>query len=150
MVDRKFSMGVILFIFNRDFSKMFLLKRNEEKRRRNKADWGNVGGIVELGETLVNACVREAEEEIGVKLNPEKIKLIEIKETPFFNEIFHAIHFVYATILDENEKIILNFNGQYESEEYKWFNLNNLPDKMLDSKQDVLNIVEKAKKEYLV
>ena len=82
MIDRKFGLGVVICIFNRDFSKILLLKRNEEKRNKNKADWGNVGGKVGLGEKLVNACIRETKEEIGVTLNPEKLIIIvpDIKE----------------------------------------------------------------------
>ena len=64
MENRKFGLGVIVCIFNRDFSKMLLLKRNKEKRKLNKADWGNAGGRVELGERLVNACVRETKKKI--------------------------------------------------------------------------------------
>lgn len=136
MEDRKFGLGVIVCVFNRDFSKILLLKRNEEKRKRNKADWGNIGGRVELGEKLIETCLREAKEEIGVDLNPEKLKLIEIKETPFLSEIFHAIHFVYATILDEKEEINLN----NESEEYKWFGIRDLPNKMLDTKGEIIRL----------
>ena len=149
MEDRKFGLGVIICIFNRDFSKILLLKRNEEKRKGNKADWGNVGGRVELGEKLVDSWLREAKEEIGVDLNPKKLKLIEVKETPYLTDIFHAIHFVYAAILDENEKIILNFNGDYESDEYKWFNLKELPDKTLDLKEDLIKLSIVAKKKFL-
>ncbi len=149
MENRKFGLGVIVCIFNRDFSKMLLLKRNEEKRNRNKADWGNVGGRVKLGEKLVDACLREAKEEIGVDLNPQKLKLIEVKETPFLTDVFHAIHFVYAAILDENKKIILNFNGDHESDGYKWFNLKELPDKTLDPKEDLIKLSIAAKKKFL-
>jgi 8-oxo-dGTP pyrophosphatase MutT (NUDIX family) len=145
-IERKFGLGVIVYIFNRDFSKILLLKRNEEKRNRNKADWGNVGGRVELGEKLIDACLREAKEEIGIDLNSKKLKLIEVKETPYLTDIFHAIHFVYATILDEKEKITLNFNGNHESDEYKWFNLKELPDKTLDKKEDIIETTNKAKK----
>ncbi len=143
--NRKFGLGVIVCIFNRDFSKILLLKRNEEKRKKCGADWGNVGGRVELGEKLIDACLREAKEEIGVNLDPEKLKLIEIKETPFMSKIFHAIHFVYATTIEENEKISLNFDCDNESEEYKWFNLKELPDKTLDKKQDIFKWKEIAK-----
>jgi len=124
------------------------LKRNEEKRNRNKADWGNVGGRVELGEKLIDACLREAKEEIGVDLNPKKLKLIEVKEAPHLTDVFHAIHFVYATIIDEDEKIILNFNGNHESDEYKWVKLTNLPDKTLDKKQDIIETANKAKEMF--
>src|SRR3989338_1789574 len=149
MENRKFGLGVIVCLFNRNFSKILLLKRNEEKRNRNKADWGNVGGRVELGEKLVDACLREAKEEIGVNLNPEKLKLIEVKETPYLTDIFHAIHFIYAGILDENEKIILNFNGEPESDEYKLFNLKKLPDKTIDPKDDLIKLSIAAKKKFL-
>jgi len=132
-------------VFNRDFSKIFLLKRNEEKRNKNKADWGNVGGRVELGEKLIDACIREAKEEIGVNLDPEKLKLIEIKETPYLTDVFHAIHFVYATTLDENEEITLN----EESDECKWFKLEELPDKTLDPKEYIIKLGLLARKEFL-
>ena len=144
MVERKFGLGVVICIFNRDFSKIFLLKRNEEKRDRNKADWGNVGGKVELGEKLIDACVREASEEIGVKLNPEKIKLLEIVEQPHITEVYHALHFIYASILDEKEKFCIND----ESDECNWFDLNKLPDKMLDSKEDIKRFSVLAKKVF--
>jgi len=144
MVERLFSLGVVLCVFNRDFSKILLLKRDEEKRRRNKADWGNVGGMVELGEMLITSCTREAEEEIRVKFNPKKIKLIGVKETPFFDEVYHAIHFIYATTMDESEKITIN----EESEEFGWFSLENLPEKTLDSKEDLIRFSKLAKKEF--
>jgi len=148
MENRKFGLGAIVCIFSRDFSKISLLKRNEEKRNKNKADWGNVGGRVELGEKLIDACIREAREEIGVNLNPEKLKLIEVKETPYLTDVFHAIHFVYATIISENDKIILNYNGEHESDEYKWFKLTKLPDKTLDKKEEIIEIADKAKKMF--
>lgn len=149
MTDRKFGLGVFVCVFNKNFSKILLLKRNEEKRKRSGADWGNVGGRVEPGELLIDACLREAKEEIGVDLNSQKLKLIDIKETPYMSDIFHAIHFVYATILDEDEKIILNFNGVNESDNYQWFDLKNLPDKTLDSKDYLLKLNAIARKEFL-
>lgn len=147
MTDRKFGLGVLVCVFNRDFSKILLLKRNQEKRNKSKdkAEWGNVGGHVELGEKVIDACIREASEEIGVDLNPERLKFIEIKETPYLTDIFHAIHFVYATTLDENEKITIN----EESDEHRWFDLNDLPDKTLDSKEEITKLNLLARQAFL-
>jgi len=144
MTERKFGLGIIICIFNKDFSKIFLIKRNKEKRERNKADWGNVGGHLEIGEKIIESCIREAKEEINVNLNPENLKLIEIKEAPFLTEIYHAVWFVYATTIDEKEKIILN----NESEDYGWFSLDNLPLKTLDSKENLIRWRDFAKKEF--
>ena len=135
---KRFGLGVVIHIFNKDFSKILLIKRNKEKRELNKTDWGSVGGRVEWGEKLIGSCVRETKEEIGINLNPEKIKLIEIREITK-NQIapeVHFLQFIYSTIADENEKISLN----HESDEYGWFDLDNLPDKMLDTKEKIIKI----------
>jgi len=44
MVERKFGLGVVVCVFNQDFSKVFLLKRSKEKRNKGGKDWGNPGG----------------------------------------------------------------------------------------------------------
>jgi ADP-ribose pyrophosphatase YjhB (NUDIX family) len=141
MKERKFGLGVLICIFNKDFSKILLIKRNQEKRSKNK-DWGFVGGRVELGEKLADACIRESREEIGANLNPEALELIEIRETPYLTEIFHAIHFIYAAVLDENEKITLN----EESDEYKWFKLKEVPENTIDSKERIIELSNMARK----
>ena len=149
MEDRKFGLGVIVCIFNRDFSKILLLKRNEEKRNlnQNKADWGNPGGRVEWGEKLAEACVREVKEESGIDLDPKQLKLLNIKEiteNPIAPTV-HFLQFIYATKIDQIKEIILN----EESEEYGWFNLKELPDKTLDPKEDLIKLSLVAKKKFL-
>jgi len=129
-------------IFNKDFSKILLVKRNEEKRKKYGADWGNIGGRIEFGETSIEGCLREIREEIGLNLNPKKLKLLEIKEYPNHSSEIHGIQFIYATSINEKEKITIND----EADEYRWFSMKNLPDKMLDSKKDILGSWGKAKK----
>ena len=138
--NRRFGLVVFVCIFNRDFSKILLLRRNKEKRKH--AEWGNIGGRIEFGETSAEACIREAKEEIGVELKPENLKLIEIKEIPNYHNNVHAVQFIYSITFDENEKIIIN----EESESYAWFNLNSLPDKTLDSREEILRLSALAKK----
>jgi ADP-ribose pyrophosphatase YjhB (NUDIX family) len=139
--ERKFGLGVLILIFNKDYSKILLLKRNEEKRKKNNADWGFVGGRVELGEKITEACAREIREETSIKTNTTDLKLVDIKENPFLTEIHHAVWFIYSANIDENIKITLND----ESEESRWFNLDNLPDRMIDSKEEAKILIKKAK-----
>ena len=142
--ERKFGLGVIIYVFNKDFSKILLLKRNKAKRDLNKADWGNLGGRVEWGEKLAEACVREVKEESGIDLDPKQLKLLNIKEiteNPIAPTI-HFLQFIYATKIDQIEEITLD----EESEEYGWFNLKELPDKTLDKKEEIIEIANKSKR----
>ena len=103
---------------------------------------GNIGGKIELGEVSMQACLREAKEESGLDLNQQKTKLVSVKE--IINEDIgeYAIHFRYSSILDENVKLILN----NESDDYEWFEINSLPDKMFESKEEILNIINITKR----
>lgn len=132
-------------VFNRDFSRILLLKKCEEKRKKCCADWGNVGGRVELGEKIIDACIREAKEEIGIDFKPEDLRLVDIKESPHLSEVHHAVHFVYVASIDEGRQILLNFDCDGESDEYRWFDLDDLPDKTLDSKEYLRRIGRSAK-----
>lgn len=146
MENKKFGLGVVVCIFNNDFSKILLIKRNKEKRERNKADWGNPGGRVEWGEKLVEACVREVKEETGINLDQKQLKILYIKEitkNPIASDV-HFLQFIYAAKIEENKEISLN----EESEEYGWFDLTNLPEKTLDSKEDLIKFSIEAKKKF--
>ena len=137
----KFGLGAFICVFNKDFSKILLLKRNKEKREKYGKDWGNIGGRIEPREFSIDAVIREAKEEIGIKLNKSKIKLINALEVPNFHEEIHGIQFIYTTNIDENEKITIN----EESDEAKWFDLNDLPQNTFESKEELLKICKTAR-----
>ena len=131
--------GAFVCIFNRNFSKILLLSRNWEKKQtegklwEGKARWGNIGGSVEAGETPLQACIREADEEIGVKLNFKDLVQVYVKERPAPEQRPYVVHF-YAAAIDEDTNIVLND----ESYAYKWFDIENLPNETLDDKEDIL------------
>ncbi len=134
----RFGLGVFACFFNEDYTKIMLLYRNAEKRARNGADWGNVGGVVEYGETSLQGALREIYEEVGLSLSPSDLKLISVKETLNFMPHLQAVHFVYSTSISENTPILLNAHATtLESEAYKWFSLDDLPDKTIDSKDEL-------------
>ena len=151
MENNKFGLGVFTCVFNTDYSKILLLFRNSEKRKRWGADWGNVGGVVEFGETTLQACIREIMEEIGVKMNKSNLKLIYVKETLKFMPHLQAVHFVYAASIDENTKILLNAKSStVESERYEWFSVSNLPKKMFDSEDEIVMWRNLAKSNFKI
>ena len=142
--NKRFGLGVFALIFNKNFSKILLVERNEEKRKKFNADWGNIGGRIEFGETSIQACVREIREEIGLDLSPKKLKLIEIREHPHHSLNVHGVQFIYTASISEKEKITIND----ESDEYGWFDLKNLPDKMIDSKENIRRWWKIAKNKF--
>ncbi len=134
-----FSLGVFVCFFNRDYSKILLLYRNEEKRNKHGADWGNVGGAVEPGETSAQGAIREIDEEIGLELKESDLRLLAVREAPKYKPGLQALQFVYATTVDENVKITLNARAPtLESDSYKWFDVTALPERMLDTKEDIM------------
>lgn len=133
--EKRFGLGMVLYVFNQDLSKVLLLKLNETKRVKFDADWGNVGGKINLGETSLENCIRESGEEIGVRFEPRDLRLLYVKEIPhFFNKI-HAVQFIYGAALGEQTTIVLG----REVESYRWFDLFNLPERTLDTKEDFCN-----------
>lgn len=141
--QKRFGMGVFLYVFNKDFSKILLVKRNKEKRDKYGFDWGTPGGKLEFGEYSIDGAIREAREEIGIKLKKSSVKQLGLRELPHFTERVHGFAFDYAAILDEKTKITLND----EADEYKWFSLDNLPKSRIKD-DDFAAITELAKEKF--
>lgn len=132
MEEKRFGLGVFLYLFNKDISKVLLLRLNEIKRNKFDATWGNVGGKINHGETSLEACIREAEEEIGVRFSSADLRLLYVKEMPRFFKGIHAVQFVYGTSLEEQRLI----TPSREVEGYQWFKLDDLPNETLDPEED--------------
>jgi 8-oxo-dGTP diphosphatase len=138
MENNNINFAVFIYVFNKNYSKILLIKRNQEKRNIWGFDWGTLGGKGRNGETCKEAIIREAKEESG--LNFENPKFCFFKESINKDKESHSIHFFFSETIDENENLILS----EESDEYDWFELNNLPEKMVDSKEHILDIVCKS------
>ncbi len=64
------GVGSIIFKQNKKQNKVLLIKRAHPP---SEGKWSIPGGLVEIGETLRAAVIREIEEEVGLKVRPEKI-----------------------------------------------------------------------------
>lgn len=103
--------------------------------KRTNTDWASgywnfPGGLVEEHETLMNAAIREAQEEIGVTLNADDMRLVQV---------------LHVCKSDSNTKDIIGFyflaeswqgtplnNEPHRHSEIGWFDVDSLPEKLTD------------------
>jgi len=101
--------------------KILLIRRMNEPF---KGMWALPGGIVEENETIEQCIVREAKEETGLEIQPEKF--IGIYSEPL-RDPRKVITVVYAcNIINGNPK------AGSDAEDIKWFDLENLPELAAD------------------
>ena len=102
-----------------------LLVRRTGKTRNQAGFWSKPGGGVEFGEKIEDAVKREVKEELGIDI--ELIRFLGFSNHIVKNENQHWIAFNYLA------KIINGHPQNLEPEkhdEIKWFNFNNLPEKI--------------------
>lgn len=64
----QYQMAANLWVFNR--RGLILIQRRSEKKQFRPGVWATHGGGMRAGETARQACVREAREEIGIRVDP--------------------------------------------------------------------------------
>lgn len=97
------------------------------------------GGKVEANETAKQAIIREAFEELNIKIKPENLEFVHLlfrKDSD--NIIFDAGCFK-----------AIKWDGHLKNQELekcskiKWFNLNNLPENILPAHKQIIELVQK-------
>lgn len=90
-------------------------------------------GHVEEGEPMKTAMIREALEELGICIKYDDLKFVTLihKNTGviYYNGYFTAKKWTNTPQINEPEKC----------EEIKWFNLNDLPEKLIDDRIEAIN-----------
>jgi len=128
--------GVGALIHDRE-GRVLLIKRRFEP---NKGRWSLPGGLLETGETLLEAGRREVKEEVGVEIEVEELFQVS-EEIVRDTEGKARFHFVLvdflATVDPEDATIILNA----ESESFIWAKAKDI--KGLDVSENTKRIVEK-------
>jgi nucleoside triphosphatase len=75
------------------------------------------GGHIEVGETMIEAVVREAKEETG--LDVEVVELLLTQEAIFAKEFWKKKHFVFFDFLCKSKDEQVKLDGR-ELQEYVW------------------------------
>ena len=107
----------------------------QERTDRNK--WGLPGGCQDLGEDLRITAVREAYEETGIKLNPNKIELIDTLSGESRKNSYPNGDIVYNNtslyLADVSMEDASNLKGDSETKRLKFFNPDEVPENLMDA-----------------
>ena len=114
----------IAVFFVNDNKELLLQKRSPNKRfSPNK--WGLCAGHVDSGETPEKTALREIKEELGIKLSPGDLRILEEREVLKL-ESHSRLTRMYYVIYNGNDFTIQT----EELSEVKWFNIDELMKKM--------------------
>jgi mutator protein MutT len=122
----KVGVGIMLL----QDGKVLLGKRHDDAQKASsdlhgEGTWTMPGGKLDFHETVKNGACREVLEEIGVKINPESLEVISVSD-----EIVPDNHYVTIGFLCKDFDGDAKVMEPEEITEWKWYNLDNLPDKV--------------------
>ena len=106
--------GVVIINENNEI----LLQKRSKFKKINPSKWGICGGKVEIGETPLDAGIRETFEEIGIALNKSELKFLSTAK----NEKAHFTVYYVRKNVDINKCKI----QEYELEELRYFKIEEL------------------------
>ena len=123
---------VAIFIINKD-GKILLQKRSGNVHY-NKGKWGMITNHVGVNQTLVDALIQKAHEEIGYDIDPNDIRFLTMLKRNEEREQRFTYFYYIKTDIDDNE-IKLN---DFLATEKKWFDFYELQELMLTDSDTVV------------
>ena len=119
-----------------------IIIRNEKgqillQERTDRDKWGLPGGCQDLGEDLRVTAVREAFEETGIKLEPDKIILIdtlsgESRKNSYPNgDIVYNNTSLYLADVSLND--VSKLKGDSETKRLRFFSIDEVPNNLMDA-----------------
>jgi len=118
-VPEEYYISVVGVVIINERDEILLQKRSRFKRA-NPSKWGICGGKVDLGETPLDAGVRETLEEIGILLNKDELKFLSMDT----NEKSHFTVYYVRKNVDVSECKL----QEEELEKVKYFKIEELQD----------------------
>ena len=123
---------VAIFLINEE-GKILLQKRSNNVHY-NKGKWGIIANHVGADQTLMEALIQKSEEEIGYSLNPKDIRFLTmLKRNDIRESRFTYFYYIKTNITEKD----INLNN-YLATEMKFFEFDELKEKMLMSSNDVV------------
>ena len=121
----------IAVFFVNDNKELLLQKRSPNKRfSPNK--WGLCAGHVDSGETPEKTALREIKEELGIKLSPGDLRILEERDVLKL-ESNSRLTRMYYVIYNKNDFTIQT----EELSEVKWFNIDEVIDRIKNNDESI-------------
>jgi len=122
------ALTVDALVFTKKGNEKFLLLI-QRGREPFKNKWALPGGFVNIDETLEQACIRELEEETGLKVS--KMEQFKAYDAVNRDPRHRTISIVFSVELDEQKQV----RGGDDASRADWFSLSNLPELAFDHQQ---------------
>lgn len=123
-----------------------IIIRNEKgeillQERTDRNEWGLPGGCQDLGENLRDTAVREAYEETGIKLDPNKLIIIDTVSGSSRRNTYPNGDIVYNNtslyLADVKSMDLKNLKGDSETKKLRFFDFSNYPSNVPYNLMDV-------------
>lgn len=89
------------------------------------------GGTVEPGEAFTDAAVRETLEEVGINIEPHKLKLIYTKSGNY--QRANRCWLIFIGEVNQDQKVVLS----HEHEAFEWASINEVSDNPMFQQQEL-------------
>lgn len=123
---------VAIFIINKEGKILF--QRRSNHVHYNNGKWGMVANHVGVNQTLIDALIQKAQEEIGYDINPSDVRyLTMLKRNEEREQRFTYFYYIKTDIKEEDIKL-----NPYLATDKKWFDFYELQKLMLTSSSEVV------------
>ncbi len=117
------TVDAIVFVRKENYTSVLLIQRGNEPF---KDQWARPGGFVDMDETLEQACIRELEEETGLRV--DNMNQFHAYDAIDRDPRHRTISIVFSVELEEKQSVI----GGDDASKAEWFAINELPNLAFD------------------
>ncbi len=120
------TVDALVYVKEKNTTWVLLIQRGKEPF---KNQWALPGGFIEMDETLEQACIRELEEETGLKVN--QMTQFKAYDAIDRDPRHRTISIVYFVEFKEKQDV----KGSDDAANAAWFPINELPELAFDHQQ---------------
>lgn len=120
------TVDAIVYVIDNAGKKVLLIERGREPF---KEKWALPGGFIDMDETLEQACIRELQEETGLKVN--KMEQFRTYDAVDRDPRHRTISVVFTAELEREQQV----TGSDDAARAEWFLTDDLPELAFDHAQ---------------